>query len=151
MNSVRDLLIDTPDGGKVRLAEVADVRIVPTPNVIQREGFSRRIDVAANVRGRDLGAVSGDVAERLKNVEFSLGYHSQLLGEYAERQAAQSRMLVAWLVTAVMIFLLLTNVLQKLVAGGTRVFGPAGGAGWRRFLPPMQVTASFHLVPLSVF
>jgi Cu/Ag efflux pump CusA len=56
---------------------------------------------------RDLGAVSADVAERLKNVKFSLGYHSQLLGEYAERQAAQSRMLMAWLVTAAMIFLLL--------------------------------------------
>ena len=106
-DAVRELLVDTPNGGKVRLGDVADVRIVPTPNVIQREGFSRRIDVAANVRGRDLGAVSADVAARLKTVEFPLGYYAEILGEYAERQAAHHRMLLAWLATAGAIFVLL--------------------------------------------
>jgi len=107
LTSIRELLIDTPDGVRVRLADVADVRIVPTPNVIKREDFSRRIDVAANVRGRDLGAVVADVTARLKNVQYPLGYHSQLMGEYAERQAAQNRMLLASLATAIGVFLLL--------------------------------------------
>jgi Cu/Ag efflux pump CusA len=106
-DAVREILVDTPNGGKVRLGDVADVRIVPTPNVIQREGFSRRIDVAANVRGRDLGAVSADVAARLKTVEFPLGYYAEILGEYAERQAAHHRMSLAWLATAGAIFVLL--------------------------------------------
>ena len=43
--------IDTPGGGHVRLADVADVRIAPTPNQISREDNSRRIDVGANVEG----------------------------------------------------------------------------------------------------
>jgi Cu/Ag efflux pump CusA len=130
VNSIRELLVDTPDGGKVPLAQVADVRILPTPNIIQREGFSRRIDVAANVRGRDLGAVSTDVAERLKTVKFSLGYYSQLLGEYAERQAAQSRMLVAWLVTAVLMFLLLQMCFKSWrLAGLVFLALPAAMAG----------------------
>ena len=107
LTSIREILIDTPNHGKVRLADVADVRIGPTPNVIRREDFSRRLDVAANVRGRDLGAVVADVTARLKNVELPLGYRSQLLGEYTERQAAQRRMLHASLATAVGVFLLL--------------------------------------------
>ncbi len=71
LNSVHELLLDTPDGGHVRLGDVADVRIGPTPNIIKRENASRRIDVHANVRGRDLGSVVQDVEERLKQVQLS--------------------------------------------------------------------------------
>src|SRR5688500_17038270 len=85
LTSVRELLLDTPDGGHVRLGDVADIRIAPTPNVIKRENASRRIDVQASVRGRDLGSVVQDVQDRLQNIQFPLGYHAQLLGEAAER------------------------------------------------------------------
>jgi Cu/Ag efflux pump CusA len=94
LTNIRELLIDTPAGGHVRLADVADVRIVPAPNVIEREGQSRKTDVSANVRGRDLGAVVRDVEAALKTVEFPLEYHAELFGEYAERQAAQRSILI---------------------------------------------------------
>ena len=108
LHSIQNLLLDAKPGGQVRLAEVADVRIVPTPNVIHREGMARRIDVGANVRGRDLGSVAGDVERTLADVEFPLGYHPELLGEYAEREAAQSRLL-AFTVLALAGILLLLN------------------------------------------
>src|SRR6185436_11077973 len=57
LSDVMDLAIDVPDGGQVRLQEVADVAVKPTPNVVNREQLRRRIDVGGNVRGRDLGAV----------------------------------------------------------------------------------------------
>ena len=88
LNSVRELLLDTAGGGHVRLSDVADVRIAPSPNVIRRENASRRIDVQANVRGRDLGSVVRDVEDRLQTIHFQLGYHAHLLGEAAERKAA---------------------------------------------------------------
>lgn len=113
LNDVRALLIDTPSGDKVRLDEIADVRLAPSPNVIKRENFSRRIDVAANVRGRDLGSVAADVAERLKAVKLSLGYHAEMLGEYRERQDAQRRMLWTTLLTVVAIFFLLQACLRS--------------------------------------
>ncbi|HLC06510.1 MAG TPA: efflux RND transporter permease subunit [Anaerolineales bacterium] len=107
LTSVRDLLIDTPTGGHVRLADVADVRIVAAPNVIEREGQSRKIDVSANVRGRDLGSVADDVEDMLEQVEFPQEYHAEVLGEYAERQAAQQNLTIAGLVAVVAIFFLL--------------------------------------------
>lgn len=107
LTSLRELLLDTPDGGHVRLEDVADVRIVPTPNHIEHEGVSRRIDVLANVRGRDLGAVVGDVERVLQEVDFPLEYHPELLGEFAERAAAQDRILVAGLAAVIVIFFLL--------------------------------------------
>jgi Cu/Ag efflux pump CusA len=107
LTSIRELLIDTPTGGHVRLADVADVRIVPAPNVIEREGQSRKIDVSANVRGRDLGSVARDVEAALRGVDFPLEYHAEVLGEYAERQAAQRNLLLAGAVAVIAIFFLL--------------------------------------------
>ncbi len=107
LTDIRELLIDTPDGGRVRLADVADIRIAPVPNVIEREGQSRKIDVSANVRGRDLGSVVQDVEVALEGVTFPLEYHAEVIGEFAERQAAQRNLLIAGSVAVIAIFFLL--------------------------------------------
>jgi CzcA family heavy metal efflux pump len=104
---VRNLLLDTPGGGQVRLGDLADVQVRPAPNAIEREGDSRRIDVEANVEGRDLGSVVGDIQRSLEQVKFPLGYHSELLGEYAERQEAQRRLFVLAIAALIGVFLLL--------------------------------------------
>lgn len=90
--SIGKLLIDTPLGGKVPLADVAELRIAPTPNIIQHENASRRIDVSCNVKGRDLGSVARDIERRIGSMSFDPGYHPELLGEYAARQAGQRRL-----------------------------------------------------------
>jgi CzcA family heavy metal efflux pump len=107
LTNVREMLIDTPLGGKVPLGELADVRIVSTPNVVERENLYRRIEVEANARGRDLGSVVRDVEQGLQQIEWPLEYHAELLGEYAERQVAQRHLLIAGLVAVVAIFFLL--------------------------------------------
>jgi Cu/Ag efflux pump CusA len=107
LTSLRELLIDTPSGGQVRLADVAKVEIVPTPNEVKHEGVFRRIDVGLNVAGRDLGSVARDVEAALQEVNFPLEYHPELLGEYAERQAAQGRLLLLGIAALIGVFLLL--------------------------------------------
>jgi CzcA family heavy metal efflux pump len=107
VESIREFLIDTPYGGRVRLADVADVELVPTPNKIRRENNSRRIDVHANVKGRDLGSVADEVAQRLEKVQYPIGYYPQLLGEYKERQAAQQSLLRYAIAFALAIFVIL--------------------------------------------
>jgi len=107
VNAIRDLLIDTPRHGQVRLADLADVRIVSTPNHIERWQMKRKIDVRANVRGRDLGSVVGDVRQKLAKVAFPEGYHPELLGEYTEREAAQKRMRLLMFVSVIGILLIL--------------------------------------------
>jgi CzcA family heavy metal efflux pump len=80
VQDVRDILIDTPSGGRIRLGDVATVTLRPTPNNIQHEGTSRRIDVGADVRGRDLGSVARDVEARLEKIDFPLEHLAELLG-----------------------------------------------------------------------
>lgn len=114
VSSIRDLLIDTPRGGQVRVADVADVSIRPTPNVIEHEHLKRRITVSANVRGRDLGSVARDVEERLAAVDFPAGYYPEMVGEYVERRAVQRRLLIFSIVAAVGIFVLLQTSFRSM-------------------------------------
>ncbi len=111
--SIRNLLISTPNGGTVRLGDVANVSILPTPNLIARENNSRRIDVGLNVSGRDLGAVVSDVQQRLSAIKFPLEYHAELLGEYQERQAAQQNLLLFGIAAAIGVFLLLQSAFKS--------------------------------------
>lgn len=116
-NSVTDienLLLDTPSGEQVRLADVARVEIKATPNVIKREDMQRRIDVGGNVEeGVALSTIAKEVARRLATVAFPAGYYPVLLGEYAERQAAEARLRVFTLLAAVIILLLLHTSFKR--------------------------------------
>ena len=104
---IENLLIDVPGGGHVRMKDVADITIQPTPNVIKRENLARRLDVAANVRGRDLGAVQADVEAALAKVSFPHEYHPEVLGEHVERQKVKRGMYMFVLLSLLGIFLLL--------------------------------------------
>ena len=107
VDSVLNMPVDTPNGGRILLSDVASVKVAPTPNVIQHDGGSRYIDVGANVEGRDLASVVGELKSKLDTVSFPREYHAELLGEYAERQNAQRNILLYGLGGALLILILL--------------------------------------------
>ncbi|MBT2512743.1 efflux RND transporter permease subunit [Arthrobacter sp. ISL-30] len=107
VTSIENLPIDTPSGQQIRIGDVASVQVKPTPNVIERTGGSRRIDVSANVKQGDLAAVVDKLNAGLATVKFPTGYHAEVLGEYVERQAASQRLLIFAGAAVVVIFLLL--------------------------------------------
>ena len=107
VTDVENMMIDTPDGGRVKLSDVATVYLGPTPNSIQREQQSRFIDVGANVEGRDLASVVEDVDDRLTDVNLPVGYHLEVLGESTELTAAQNKLGLFGLLAALAILLLL--------------------------------------------
>jgi Cu/Ag efflux pump CusA len=84
-NLISELLVDTPKGEKIRLGDVADVRLTSNFAVIRRDGASRHVDVVADVRDRDLGAVLAEVGRKLKDIKFPLEYHPEVIGEDAGR------------------------------------------------------------------
>jgi Cu/Ag efflux pump CusA len=106
-SDIENLPIDLPSGGHIRLGEVATVSLQPNPNAIDRQGDSRYLDVGASVEGRDLGSVVNAIRQQLGSVPLARGYHAEILGEYAERQAAQSRLLESAVIAGLLILLLL--------------------------------------------
>ncbi|MGH7748563.1 MAG: efflux RND transporter permease subunit, partial [Candidatus Dormibacteria bacterium] len=107
VSAISELPIDTPSGKVVRLGDVATVSVQPNPSSIDRENDSRKIDVAANVAGRDLGSVVSDVRTVVDNLKLPEGYNALLLGEYTEREGAQDQMLWVGIAAVLAILLLL--------------------------------------------
>jgi CzcA family heavy metal efflux pump len=131
LTAIHDLLIDAPDGGHVRLGAVAYVRMAPSATVIRREGVSPYRDVVLRVQGRSPRAVANDVHHALQGMQFPLEYHAEVLGDYAARQVAQQRILLAVLIAVIGGFLLLQAALGSwrlaLVAFLTLPVALAGG------------------------
>ncbi len=107
ISAIRSLAIELPGGGSVPLSDVANVSLVPTPNEITRENASRKLDITANVRGRDLGSVATDVERGVRALTFESGYHPEFLGEYEAQRAARQRLLLLGAVALLGIFLIL--------------------------------------------
>ncbi|MBT2550308.1 efflux RND transporter permease subunit [Arthrobacter sp. ISL-65] len=107
ISSIRNLPIDTPSGQKILLSDVASVQVKPTPNVIQRDAHSRRIDIQANVKEGALGTVVAAMEEGLTKVELPPGFRTQILGEFQERQAATNTLLSLAIGALAVIYLLL--------------------------------------------
>jgi CzcA family heavy metal efflux pump len=114
LTDMENLLIDTPGGGHVPLGKVARIVVNTTPSDITRIDGSNKIDVNANVAGAgNLGSATGAVQQRLKQIKLPVGYHISLLGQGAERQAAQKRLLLMGIGAAIAILFLLQAAFQS--------------------------------------
>jgi CzcA family heavy metal efflux pump len=99
--------IDTPGGGHVALGTVAKLQVNSTPSDITRENGSNYIDVEANIGGANLSTVTNSVRSRLAKIHLPTGYRIEVLGEAAERSAAQTRLLDMGIGAAIAILFLL--------------------------------------------
>ena len=108
MQDIKELIIDTQDGRKVPLTDVADVASSMGPNTINRENVARKIVISANCSGRDLGSVVSDMRARIdKEITLPEGYRIEYGGQFESEQAASRILLFASIVSIVIIFLLL--------------------------------------------
>jgi CzcA family heavy metal efflux pump len=114
LTDLEELPIDTPGGGHVPLGRVARLTVDSTPSDITRVDGSNKIDVSANISGSgNLGSATAAVESRLAGLKLPRGYHIELLGEAAERQAAQHRLLLLGLGAAIAILFLLEAAFQS--------------------------------------
>ncbi len=108
LDSIRAIPILGPNGEKLTLGSVADVRLAPGSARVFREENSRRIAVKLSVRGRDLGSL---VAEAQKKVNAAVklppGYRLEWTGSFENQQRALKRLMVVLPITLAAIFFLL--------------------------------------------
>ena len=108
IEGVRSALIDTHDGKKVPLEEVAEIVSVSGPSSISRENVQRKVVIAANVAGRDLRGVVEEIQERVNdNIEFPEGYRVEYGGQFESEAKASKTLLLTSILAIFIIFLLL--------------------------------------------
>lgn len=108
IDQIKKALIDTGDGGKVPLEEVAEIVSAGGPNSITRENVQRKLVVSANVSGRDLSGVVDDIKAAVeRDIRLPEGYRIEYGGQFENARKATRTLLIATLVALLVIFLLL--------------------------------------------
>jgi cobalt-zinc-cadmium resistance protein CzcA len=108
VETIAALGVTAPDGSRIPLRELADIRIVEGPAQISREHASRRIVIEANVVGRDLvGAVEEAQTAVSRQVQLPSGYYVTWGGQFENQQKAMARLAVVVPLVIGLIFLLL--------------------------------------------
>jgi cobalt-zinc-cadmium resistance protein CzcA len=153
---IGSILIPTASGERLPLSHLADVRIVDGPNTIGRDWGQRRINITANVRGRDIGSFVAEAEERMKN-DFVLPsgrYFYEFGGQFEHLQRARTRLLIVVPLAAALIFTLLyftyNNVVDALRVFTGVPFGWVGGifALWLRGMP-FSISAAIGFIAMS--
>lgn len=147
--AIAALWVTAPDGSRIPLRDLADVRIVDGPAQISREHASRRIVIEANVVGRDLvGAVEEAQAGVARLVQLPPGYYVTWGGQFENQQQAMARLAIVVPLVIGLIFLLLFftfgNVRQAALILLAIPFAMVGG------LLALLVAGLYLSVPASV-
>jgi cobalt-zinc-cadmium resistance protein CzcA len=105
---LRALQVKTPNGELVRLDQLADIRTVLGPIIINREEAHRRTVVMSNVKGRDLGSFVKDAETNIQQkLQLPAGYRLEWGGQYENQKRAQQRLAIVFPVSILIISALL--------------------------------------------
>jgi cobalt-zinc-cadmium resistance protein CzcA len=108
LDAIREIWLTAPAGDRVRLGQLATVRLSRGPEQISRENAQRRIVVQANVRGRDLGGFVEQVRNKLDaGLRLPPGYWIDFGGQFENQERAMRRLMLILPITALIIFSIL--------------------------------------------
>ncbi len=113
--AIRNLLVPTPDGAQVPLAELASVVEETGPAVIFRENNARYVPVKFSVRGRDLGSAIAEAQRAIEQrVKLPYGTHLEWAGEMDELRDTMARLVFIVPLTLVLIAILVYSTVRAL-------------------------------------
>ena len=113
--AIERILVPSPEGPRVPLGQLAEIREVEAPAQISRENGMRRVVVECNIRGRDMGSFVGEVREAIGPIVRGLpsGYFVDFGGQFENQQRAMQRLAIVVPVSILLIFLMLFSAFDS--------------------------------------
>lgn len=119
IEGIRSALIDTYDGKKVPLEQVADVISVSGPSSISRENVQRKLVIAANVSSGDLRGIVKQIQQNVsEKVSLPEGYMIEYGGQFESEAKASQTLVIASILAILIIFLLLFQEFKNFKLAG---------------------------------
>jgi cobalt-zinc-cadmium resistance protein CzcA len=110
VDGISKILVDTPAGPRVPLADVANLSVQGGNVNISREGGTRLAAIAVFIRGRDMGGIVDEARQRVaREVSFPPGYYATFGGEFENQERAMKRLELIVPISVFLIFILLFN------------------------------------------
>lgn len=97
--------VTSPNGAPIPLAQLATIRSVDGPAMIQSENGLLRGTVLLSVRGRDIGSFVDEADAALnERVDLPSGYYFSWSGQYENQQRARARLMIVVPIVILIIF-----------------------------------------------
>lgn len=108
MSAIGRILVPSRDGGRIPLAQLANIQVVNGASIIARRDNKRQITVRTNIRGRDQGGFVNDAQKQFdKKIKLPTGYSVTWGGQFENLSRAAKRLKVIMPITIAIIFVLL--------------------------------------------
>ncbi len=129
---LRRILVPTPTGAQVPIAQLADIRIVKGPPVVKSENARNSAWVFVDLTGIDVGTYVKAAQKAVQEkIDLPPGYSLVWSGQYEYMVRAQKRLMLVVPMTLLLIFLLLyfnfKNVTESLLVMLSVPFSLTGG------------------------
>lgn len=112
--ALENLGVKDPNGVRIPLAELADIKVDMGASRISREENSRRIAIKCNLIGRDQGSFVQEAMPRVAaEVQLPPGYRIVWSGQFENQQRAMKRLSVIVPISLTLIFVLLFWAFQS--------------------------------------
>lgn len=137
IDDIKKLTVPGSNGSLVELGNIADIVMTSSPVEIDRIYQQRLIDVTANVTGRDLGSVAGEINEKLKTIAIPSGFQVQMSGNVQQQGKTFGALGLAMILAIIMVYMVMASQFQSLIDPFVIMFSvPLGmiGVVWMLFL-----------------
>jgi heavy metal efflux system protein len=115
VEAISNVMITSPNGAQVRLADVAKIAVLDGPAQISRELGKRRIVVGVNVKDRDLGSFVAELQQKVESqIKLPEGYYLEWGGQFQNMERALGHLTIIVPITIAAIFFLLFLLFNSL-------------------------------------
>jgi len=132
IDAIKHMLVVSSSGARIPLSQLASIKLIDGPTIIQRESGNRQISVRTNIRNRDQGGFVSEAQQKVGEAVHPLpGYSISWGGQFENLERASKRLAVVIPITILIIvmvlFLLLRDIRHVAVAMSCIPFSVIGG------------------------
>ncbi|MFN0051387.1 MAG: efflux RND transporter permease subunit [Planctomycetales bacterium] len=154
-DQIAAIMLTAPNGERIPLARLADIKEVRGPKLISREWSKRRITVQCNVRGRDIGGFVAEAQRKVAaEVQLPPNYRIEWGGQFQNMQQAAARLTIvvplALLLIVGLLYLTYRHPWDTMFVFASVPFACIGGiAGLALREMPLSISAAVGFITLS--
>ncbi len=115
IEDVRNLVLPGPNGAPIRLVSIADVRMDEGPAEIHRLQQQRAAVVSANLKGRSLGSVVGDIRKTIAANKPPADITAELGGQNAEMAVSFQSLRFAMILAIFLVYLVMAATFESFI------------------------------------
>ncbi|HVO75894.1 MAG TPA: efflux RND transporter permease subunit [Ignavibacteriaceae bacterium] len=115
IEDIKGLTVSNAQGQLVKLGDLIDVELRRTPIQIDRRDQERIVDVTGNVVGRDLGAVSAEIQNKISSISVPAGFTVQMRGNIEQQKQTFGDLGLALILAIILVYMVMASQFQSLI------------------------------------